>query len=72
MKRCRMFTDGGARGNPGPAASGVVIFELDAKGGQNYFVRQYIKFGVVVGGANFELVSEEEGKQGVLECKLAQ
>ena len=27
-----MFTDGGARGNPGPAASGVVIFELDAKG----------------------------------------
>ena len=47
-------------------------FELDVKGGQNYFVRQYIKFGVVVGGANFELVSEEEGKQGVLECKLAQ
>lgn len=27
-----MFTDGGARGNPGPAASGIVIFELDAKG----------------------------------------
>ena len=46
-------------------------FELDAKGGQNHFVRQYIKFGVFVGGANFELVSEEEGKEGVLECKLA-
>jgi ribonuclease HI len=27
-----MFTDGGARGNPGPAASGIVIFELDAHG----------------------------------------
>lgn len=45
--------------------------ELDAKSGQNYFVRQYIKFGVFVGGANLELVSEEEGKEGVLECKLA-
>jgi len=45
--------------------------ELNTKGGRNYFVRQYIKFGVFVGGANLELVSEEEGKQGVLECKLA-
>ncbi|MDB4409899.1 DUF2846 domain-containing protein [Gammaproteobacteria bacterium] len=45
--------------------------ELDAKGGQNHFVRQYIKLGVFVGGANFELVSEKEGKEGVLECKLA-
>ncbi len=44
---------------------------LDAKGGENYFVRQYIKMGVFVGGANFELVSEQEGKEGVLDCKLA-
>ena len=46
-------------------------FELETKGGENYFVRQYIKLGVFVGGANFELMSEEEGKQGVLECNLA-
>jgi hypothetical protein len=39
--------------------------------GMNYFVRQYMKFGVFVGGANLELVPEEEGKKGVLECKLA-
>jgi hypothetical protein len=45
--------------------------ELHAESGQNYFIRQYIKFGVFVGGANLELVSEEEGKEGVLECKLA-
>jgi len=45
--------------------------EIKTRGGQNYFVRQYIKIGVFVGGANLELVSEEEGKQGVLECKLA-
>ena len=44
---------------------------LNMRGGQNYFVRQYIKMGLFVGGANLELVSEEEGKKGVLECKLA-
>jgi len=44
---------------------------LDVKGGQNYFIRNYIRFGVFVGGANLELVSEEEGKKGVNECKLA-
>jgi len=27
-----MFADGGARGNPGPAASGAVLYELDSKG----------------------------------------
>ncbi len=44
---------------------------VDMEGGQNYFVRQYIKMGLMVGGANLELVSEEEGMEGVLECKLA-
>ncbi len=44
---------------------------LDMEAGRNYFVRQYIKMGVFVGGANLELVSEEEGMEGVLECKLA-
>lgn len=32
MKRCRLFADGGARGNPGPAASGAVLFALGANG----------------------------------------
>ncbi|BCM26049.1 DUF2846 domain-containing protein [Methyloradius palustris] len=39
--------------------------------GVNYFVRQYIKMGVFVGGAGLEAVSEEVGKKGVLECKMA-
>ena len=39
--------------------------------GMYYFVRQYIKMGVFVGGANLELVPEEEGKKGVSECNLA-
>ena len=28
----RIYTDGGARGNPGPAASGAVLYVLDAAG----------------------------------------
>ncbi len=30
-KHVRIYTDGGARGNPGPAASGAVIKSLDAE-----------------------------------------
>ena len=44
---------------------------LQAQSGKNYFVRQYIKMGVFVGGAGLELMSEKEGKEGVLECNLA-
>ena len=44
---------------------------VKTEGGRNYFVRQYIKMGVFVGGANLEIVPEEEGRKGVLECKLA-
>lgn len=32
MKRCRLFADGGSRGNPGPAASGAVLFALSKDG----------------------------------------
>lgn len=45
---------------------------ITASAGQNHYVRQAIKMGVFVGGAKLETVSEEEGRQGVLECKLAQ
>jgi len=45
---------------------------VDFQNGVNYFVRQYIRLGAFVGGANLELVPEEKGKKGVLECKLAQ
>lgn len=34
MKRMRMYADGGSRGNPGPAASGFVLFEFDESGEQ--------------------------------------
>lgn len=45
---------------------------IDTQSGKNYFVHQYIKLGAFVGGAGLELVTEEVGKKGTLECKLAQ
>ena len=44
---------------------------LQAESGTNYFVNQYIKLGFFVGGAGLELVSEKDGREGVLECGLA-
>ncbi|MFC3284475.1 DUF2846 domain-containing protein [Litchfieldella rifensis] len=35
---------------------------------KNYFVRQYIKMGVFVGGAGLEMVEEEKGMTAVQEC----
>lgn len=45
--------------------------ELVAEGGKLHYVRNYIKMGVFVGGANLETVNEAEGKQGVNDCSLA-
>lgn len=39
--------------------------------GKNYFIRQFIKFGVFVGGAGVELVAEDKGKADVAKLKLA-
>ncbi len=45
---------------------------LETVGGKNYFVRQYIRLGLFAGGANLELVDDEEGQEAVLDCNLAQ
>lgn len=45
---------------------------INVESGKNYFFRQFMKLGVFVDGAILVPVSEEEGKKGVLECKLAQ
>ena len=44
---------------------------IKVKSGMNYFIRQYIKLGVFVGGAGLELVDEEEGKKDVSKLDLA-
>lgn len=44
---------------------------LKTEEGKNYFVSQYIKFGVFVGGAGVELVNEEKGKKEVSKLGMA-
>ncbi len=44
---------------------------ITTESGKNYFIQQYIKLGVFVGGAGVKLVDEEEGKQVVSKLKLA-
>jgi hypothetical protein len=45
--------------------------ELMATAGRNYFVRQFIKMGVFVGGAGLELIPEEQGKKDVAQLEMA-
>lgn len=41
------------------------------KSGKNYYIQQYIKIGVFVGGANLEKVDEDEGMEEVSELEMA-
>lgn len=45
---------------------------LTAEAGRSYFVWQEVKMGILMARTKLQLVNEEEGKKGVLECKLAQ
>lgn len=45
--------------------------QINTEAGKNYFIHQYIKLGVFVGGANLESVTDAEGQKGVLECNEA-
>lgn len=47
------------------------MLNIVAEGGKNHFIRNYIKMGVFIGGANLEVVSEEEGKKAVNQCRRA-
>jgi hypothetical protein len=42
-----------------------------AEGGKNHYIRNYIRMGVFIGGANLEVVSEEEGKNAIKQCMRA-
>lgn len=46
--------------------------ELFMEAGKNYFVRQFIKIGAFVGGADLELIQEEQGKAALASLSLAQ
>ena len=44
---------------------------VKTESGKNYFVSQYIKMGVFVGGAGVELVDDEKGKKQVSKLDMA-
>lgn len=44
---------------------------VKTKSGENYFIEQYMKMGVFVGGANLKVVPPEEGKKDLSKLKLA-
>ncbi|SEU17888.1 DUF2846 domain-containing protein [Variovorax sp. OV084] len=46
--------------------------EVFMDAGKNYFVRQFIKMGAFVGGADLEQIPEEQGKADVAKLGLAQ
>lgn len=46
-------------------------FELMFESGKNYFIRQFIKMGVFVGGAGLEQIPEEQGKIAVSKLEMA-
>lgn len=48
------------------------ILELVLESGKNYFVRQYIKMGFIVGGSDLEQVSESQGKADIIKLEMAQ
>jgi hypothetical protein len=45
--------------------------EVMVDAGKNYFIRQFIKMGVFVGGAGLEQVSEEQGKADIATLEMA-
>lgn len=45
--------------------------ELLFEAGKNYFIRQFIKIGVFVGGAGLEQIPEEQGKTAVAKLEMA-
>jgi hypothetical protein len=45
--------------------------ELAFESGKNYFIRQFIKMGLFVGGAGLEQIPEEQGKKDVMELNMA-
>lgn len=46
-------------------------FEQTFDAGKNYFIRQFIKIGVFVGGAGQEQIPEEQGKVAVAKLEMA-
>ena len=54
------------------AAENTATLEVDARPGVLYYVWQEVKMGVLYARSKLHLVSEEEGKKGALETRMAE
>lgn len=45
--------------------------ELMFSAGKHYFIRQFLKIGVFIGGADLEAVPEEQGRKDIAELEMA-
>ncbi|MGK0256101.1 MAG: hypothetical protein ACI81I_000710 [Arcobacteraceae bacterium] len=44
---------------------------IETKSGKNYYIRQYIKMGVFVGGAGLEIIEEKEAQEAISKLDMA-
>ena len=74
MEKIIMYSDGGSRGNPGPAALGVYIETLDKRFGEFLGEKSNneAEYAAIVAGLKKikSLIGKEKAKQVVVECRM--
>ncbi len=74
MQKIVMYSDGGSRGNPGPAALGVYIETLDKSFGEYLGIKtnNEAEYAAIVAGLKKikSLVGKEKAKQTAVECRM--
>lgn len=74
MQKIIMYSDGGSRGNPGPAALGVYIETLDKGFGEYLGIKtnNEAEYAAIVAGLKKikALVGKEKAKKAAIECRM--
>lgn len=74
MQKIVMYTDGGSRGNPGPAALGVYIETLDKSFGEYLGIKtnNEAEYAAIVAGLKKikALLGKEKAKKAAVECRM--
>ncbi len=74
MQKIVMYSDGGSRGNPGPAALGVYIETLDKSFGEYLGIKtnNEAEYAAIVAGLKKikSLIGKEKAKKASIECRM--
>ncbi len=74
MEKIVMYSDGGSRGNPGPAATGVYIETLDVAFGEFLGTKtnNEAEYSAIVSGLKKikALIGKEKAKKAKIECRM--